>query len=113
MISKLVSYGKDRDEARRRMIRAIDEYRVTGIATTLGFGKFVMEHEAFIKGDFDTNFVDKHYYPENSNKKHTEKEESEIAAALSTYILSNPSMDNPVASNNSSKNKWKLRLKED
>ena len=113
MISKLVSYGKDRDEARRRMIRAIDEYRVTGIATTLGFGKFVMEHQAFIKGDFDTNFVDRHYYPENSNKKHTEKEESEIAAALSTYILSNPSMDNPIAYNKSSKNKWKLRLKED
>jgi len=113
MISKLVSYGKDRDEARRRMIRAIDEYRITGIATTLGFGKFVMEHEAFIKGDFDTNFVNKHYYPENSNKKHTEKEESEIAAVLSTYILSNPSIDNPVASNKNNKNKWKLRLKED
>jgi len=113
MISKLISYGKDRDEARRRMIRAIDEYRVTGIATTLGFGKFVMEHEAFIKGDFDTNFVDKHYYPENSNKKHTKKEESEIAAALSTYLLSTPSMDNPGASNKNSKNKWKLRLKED
>jgi len=113
MISKLISYGKDRDEARRRMIRAVDEYQVTGITTTLGFGKFVMEHEAFIKGNFNTNFVDRHYYPENSNKKHTEIEELEIAAALSTYILSNPTMDNPVSSNNSSKNKWKLRLKEE
>jgi len=113
MISKLISYGKDRDEARKRMIRAVDEYKVTGIATTLGFGKFVMEHEAFIKGDFDTNFVDKYYYPENSNKKHTKREESEIAAALSTYLLSNSSMDNPMTSINSSKNKWKLRLKED
>ncbi len=115
MISKLVSYGKDRDEARKRMIRAIDEYRVTGIATTLGFGKFVMGHKAFIKGDFDTNFVDKHYYPENSNKKDTKKEDSEIAAALSTYILSNPSKDNPDVApvSKNSKNKWKLRLRED
>ncbi|MNR51795.1 Biotin carboxylase [compost metagenome] len=47
MIAKLITYGKTREEAMDRMIRAIDEYEITGIKTTLGFGKFVMQHEAF------------------------------------------------------------------
>jgi acetyl-CoA carboxylase biotin carboxylase subunit len=57
MIAKLVTYGKDRTEAIERMIRAIDEYHITGITTTLGFGKFVMQHEAFVLGNFDTHFA--------------------------------------------------------
>ena len=47
MIAKLVTHGKDREEAMQRMIRAIDEYQITGIESTLPFGKFVMQHEAF------------------------------------------------------------------
>ena len=61
MIAKLITYGKDREEAIERMVRAIDEYEITGIQTTLGFGKFVMQHEAFTSGKFDTHFVDKYF----------------------------------------------------
>ncbi|MNL45125.1 pyruvate carboxylase subunit A [compost metagenome] len=43
------------------MIRAIDEYEITGIQTTLSFGKFVMQHEAFRSGNFDTHFVSKYF----------------------------------------------------
>jgi acetyl/propionyl-CoA carboxylase alpha subunit len=57
MLSKLVTYGRTRDEAIAEMIKAIDEYHVEGVATTLPFGKFVMQHEAFRSGDFDTGFV--------------------------------------------------------
>jgi len=63
MIAKLITYGKDRVEAIERMLRAIDEYRITGITTTLGFGKFVMRHEAFTSGNFDTHFVNKYFEP--------------------------------------------------
>jgi acetyl-CoA carboxylase biotin carboxylase subunit len=63
MIAKLITYGKDRTEAIERMIRAIDEYKITGITTTLGFGRFVMEHEAFTSGNFDTHFVKKYFNP--------------------------------------------------
>lgn len=63
MIAKLVTYGKDRGEAIERMVRAIDEYQITGITTTLGFGKFVMRHEAFTSGNFDTHFVSKYFTP--------------------------------------------------
>jgi len=60
MIAKLVVWGKDRQTAIDRMIVAIDDYQISGVKTTLDFGKFVLKHPAFISGDFDTNFV-KHY----------------------------------------------------
>lgn len=64
MLAKLVSYGKNREEAIQIMLRAIDEYRVEGVHTTLPFGKFVFEHEAFHSGKFDTHFVEQYYSAE-------------------------------------------------
>lgn len=64
MISKLVTYGKDREEARLRMIRAIEDYKIVGLHTTMEFARFVMKHESFISGDFDTHFVKKHFSPD-------------------------------------------------
>ena len=86
MLSKLVTYGKTREEAIELMIKAIDNYHVEGVATTLPFGKFVMEHEAFRSGDFDTGFV-KAYYDAEKLKSSFDKE-AEIAAlvALRQYV---------------------------
>lgn len=78
MIAKLVTHGKNREEAIERMIRAIDDYQITGIETTLAFGKFVMEHDSFKSGNFDTHFVKNFFKPEYI-KKHNDKE-AEIAA---------------------------------
>ncbi len=78
MIAKLVTFGKDRAEAIERMIRAIDDYIITGIQTTLPFGKFVMQHEAFTSGNFDTHFV-KNYFKTDSLIEYKE-EEAEVAA---------------------------------
>lgn len=64
MIAKLITFGATREEAIQRMIRAIADYRISGIETTLSFGNFVMHHEAFIKGDFDTKFIEKFFEPE-------------------------------------------------
>lgn len=61
MLSKLITYGKTREQAMDRMIEAIDNYKVTGVATTLPFGKYVMQHEAFRSGNFDTHFVQNHF----------------------------------------------------
>lgn len=61
MIAKLVVWGKTREDAINRTIKAIDEYQISGLKTTLDFGKYVMKHEAFRSGNFDTNFV-KHYF---------------------------------------------------
>jgi len=86
MLSKLVTYGKTREESIELMIKAIDNYLVEGVATTLPFGKFVMEHEAFRSGDFDTGFVKAYFNPEKM--KAQLDVEAEIAAmiALRQYI---------------------------
>lgn len=57
MIAKLVVWGKDRKSAIARTIEAIDAYQISGLKTTLDFGKYVLKHPAFVSGDFDTNFV--------------------------------------------------------
>ena len=86
MLSKLISYGKNREEAIALMIKAIDNYHIEGVATTLGFGKFVMQHEAFRSGEFDTGFVKNYYDAEKLKTQH--KSEAEIAAmiALKQYL---------------------------
>lgn len=86
MLSKLITYGKTRNEAIQLMRKAIDNYLIEGVQTTLPFGKFICEHDAFISGDFDTHFVKKYYSPEKLLEQH--KEEAEIAAliALKHYL---------------------------
>ncbi|MBC7654781.1 MAG: biotin carboxylase, partial [Oligoflexus sp.] len=85
-------------EAIERMIRAIDEYEITGIETTLPFGKFVMQHQAFISGNFDTHFVGKYFEPQMLDNQ--DEEEVMIAAIFATQLLSkkeNKTVINKVA----------------
>lgn len=86
MLSKLIVYGKTRNEAMQLMLEAISDYNVEGVNTTLSFGKYVFKHEAFRSGDFDTNFV-KHHYSEEKIKANNE-EEAKVAAliALKHYL---------------------------
>ncbi|GBF11034.1 acetyl-CoA carboxylase biotin carboxylase subunit [Tepidibacillus sp. HK-1] len=60
MIAKLIVWGRDRDEAISRMKRALDEFTVEGVKTTIPFHLKLLNHELFIKGDFDTKFLEKH-----------------------------------------------------
>jgi acetyl-CoA carboxylase biotin carboxylase subunit len=85
MIAKLITYGKDRTESIQRMIRAIDEYQISGIETTLAFGKFVMQHEAFVSGKFDTNFVSKYFSPDMPGEQH--EDEALIAALVAHHVM--------------------------
>lgn len=110
MIAKLITHGKDRTEAIERMIRAIDEFRITGIQTTLSFGKFVMGHEAFVSGKFDTHFVSKYFLPEylfDGNE-----EEAMIAALLGSAFLHEQNSVNIVAGTSSALPQWKKNRKE-
>jgi propionyl-CoA carboxylase alpha chain len=80
MLAKLITYGSTREEAIQLMIKAIDGYHVEGVQTTLPFGKFVFEHEAFRSGNFDTHFVKKYYNAEIL--KNQMAKEAEIAALV-------------------------------
>lgn len=86
MLSKLITYGKDRNEAIELMLKAIQDYKIEGVSTTLPFGTFVFKHDAFVSGDFDTNFVKKYYSPEII--KENQAKEAEVAAlvALKHYF---------------------------
>jgi acetyl/propionyl-CoA carboxylase alpha subunit len=80
MLSKLITFGKTREEAIELMIAAIQNYYIEGIKTTLPFGSFVCEHDAFRSGNFDTHFVEKYYSPEALRNK--QEEEAKIAALI-------------------------------
>ncbi|MEY8780834.1 acetyl-CoA carboxylase biotin carboxylase subunit [Allomuricauda sp. XS_ASV26] len=86
MLSKLITYGKTREEAIELMLEAILNYKVKGVQTTLPFGSFVFAHEAFRSGNFDTHFVKNYYSPEKI--KDQMGNEAEIAAmvALHQYL---------------------------
>jgi acetyl-CoA carboxylase, biotin carboxylase subunit len=84
MLAKLVAYAPTRDEAIDRLCRAIDEYYIKGIQTTLEFGKWAVQTEPFRTGNFDTKFIEKHYKPEYLLKDDTEAEQ--VAAMLSAQI---------------------------
>ncbi len=80
MLAKLVVHGANRSEAIQRMKEAIAAYEVEGVATTLPFGRFVLDHPAFVSADFDTHFVQHYFSPEKLTD--SRREEAEMAALL-------------------------------
>ena len=85
LLAKLVVWGVNREAAIQRMLEAISLYQIEGVATTLPFGRFVCQHEAFISGKFDTGFVKNHYSPEGILAQ--QKTEAEVAAKLALELL--------------------------
>jgi len=86
MIAKMICHDESRERAIQKTIRAIDEYEITGLETTLGFCRFVMNHEAFRSGNFDTKFVEKYFKPELLITTPDESTEL-IAAMFATQII--------------------------
>ncbi len=80
MLAKLITYGNTREEAIELMLNAIISYEIEGVETTLPFGTYVCEHEAFRSGNFDTHFVKQHYAPEKLLEQ--QKAEARIAALV-------------------------------
>jgi acetyl-CoA carboxylase biotin carboxylase subunit len=98
IISKLVAWGKDRTEAIARMKRALTEYVVTGVKTTIPFHIRVMNNRHFIKGDFDTNFIDKVFFKEEGGRTLEHGDVAVITAAVRMYLEERASTmaQNPV-----------------
>ena len=105
MLAKLITYGKDREEAIQLMIGAISEYKIKGISTTLPFGKFVCEHQAFSSGEFDTHFVKNYYTPELLLQQYTEEREIAAMVGLKLFLEHRDKLKVP---NNENSN-WALK----
>jgi acetyl-CoA/propionyl-CoA/long-chain acyl-CoA carboxylase, biotin carboxylase, biotin carboxyl carrier protein len=59
LIAKLIAWGADREEARRRLVRALDEYVIEGVKTVIPFHKLVLNDPKFIAGDYHTAYVER------------------------------------------------------
>lgn len=109
MISKLIVHGKDREQSIERMIRAIDDYKIVGIETTLPFCKFVMRHESFTSGNFDTHFV-KDYFSPDKLETSLPDETLELSAIMSAFFV-NESAQKRSQTNDKKINNWRLARK--
>jgi acetyl-CoA carboxylase biotin carboxylase subunit len=108
MIAKLITFGSTREEARLRMIRAIHDYQISGIETTLSFGDFVMKHPAFIEGDFDTKFIEKYFQADMLTKN---IDETASVAAFSAGNLFFQQIGSHQEVKNALPTNWQLKRK--
>lgn len=90
MISKLTTWGRTRAEAIRRMDRALDEYDIAGVETTLPFCRFVMQHDAFRRGHFSTHFVAQHFDPASLRDPAPDAERAAALAAVLYRAIQQP-----------------------
>jgi acetyl/propionyl-CoA carboxylase alpha subunit len=112
MIAKLIVHDETREKAIQRMIRAIDDYQITGIETTLGFCRFVLEHHAFKSGAFDTKFVEKYFSPDKLDIIWDEEELFLLSGlAIDIFEVNKSNLKNINGSQESAgKTNWRNRL---
>jgi len=91
------------------LIRAIEEYQVKGIKTTLPFGKWALQQPAFIEGNFDTNFINKYFTPQSLLTNETDI--NKLAAILAAYVWqqNNINLQEAAVSSNPRESAWKKR----
>jgi acetyl-CoA carboxylase biotin carboxylase subunit len=66
LLAKLICWGKDRTEALARLARALDEYTIAGVRTTIPFAQWLVRHPRFVAGDFSTDFIAEEWHPEEA-----------------------------------------------
>ena len=108
LIAKLCVWGKDREEAINRTKRALEEYRVSGVKTTIGFHRVMMDNKRFCSGDISTKFLDEEY-PDYKFTIPTQEigEIAAIAAAIDKYINEQKIMVNNKNNDSVSESNWK------
>lgn len=106
MIAKMSCHDETRERAIEKTIRAIDEYEITGLETTLGFCRFVMTHEAFRSGNFDTKFVEKYFNPELLKGNHPPEEEM-LASFLAVQVKEEKKEPIQTSSDRKNVSQWK------
>ncbi|MGV3528686.1 MAG: acetyl-CoA carboxylase biotin carboxylase subunit [Flavisolibacter sp.] len=106
MIAKLVAHAEDRNAAIAKLLSAISQYHIEGVSTTLPFGRFVLTHNAFVSGQFDTHFVNRYYAPEDVQAWRESRARAVALMALK-YRQQQLKITRPVQHQTTS---WKRRL---
>lgn len=86
MISKLIVWGKNRDEAINRMRRALYEYKITGIRTSIKYLERIMNNPNFIAGNYDTHFIENNQEQLMLNNGCEDCSDMVIVAAFIDYL---------------------------
>ncbi|MCZ2442915.1 MAG: acetyl-CoA carboxylase biotin carboxylase subunit [Flavobacteriales bacterium] len=108
MIAKMIVHAQTREEAIAKTIRAIDEYRIHGVKTTLDFCRYVLMHDNFKDGSFHTHFVNQYFKPEDLNTS-ADDDELRIAALLTAYLLPNASAkSSPLTEQSETASAWRI-----
>ncbi|TXE03441.1 acetyl/propionyl/methylcrotonyl-CoA carboxylase subunit alpha [Algoriphagus aquimarinus] len=111
MIAKLITHAENRSAAIEKMVRAIEDYKIVGIQTTLDFCKFAITHEAFVSGAFDTKFVENYFNPSVLDQEFTDSELEVISAlAVEFFIKNKPSGILQSKSADNIESAWRNRL---
>ena len=108
MISKLIVHAENRTQAIAKMTKAIRDYDIVGVETTLEFCDFAINHPAFVSGDFDTHFVD-NYFTEPS-KQLSPSEDVVDAAVVASYLLTSNNLNDQTYLPGAASD-WKLSRK--
>jgi acetyl-CoA carboxylase biotin carboxylase subunit len=82
LLSKLVVWGSDREHARKRMLRALDEFVLEGVPHNLAFHRWLAGHAEFVAGRLSTRFIEEHFTPEALAPTPEQSEVALLAAAL-------------------------------
>jgi len=85
MFGKLITWGKDRKDAIEKTKHALRDFYIAGVETTIPFCRFVMEHEAFVSGAFDTHFIENHFSTEKLPAPSAEEYDAAIIASTLLY----------------------------
>ena len=109
MISKLVVWGGTRREAIARMRRALGEYVIGGIKTTIPFHQWLMDDDDFLAGRLDTGFIERRYRPQAPHPDELTQDMALIAAVLDQWQVTRQATATPVSpSGGDDVNPWKL-----
>ncbi len=111
MISKLSVHGPDRESARKRMLRALDEYEISGCRTTIPFCEFTLKHPQFISADYDTHFVPEHFVPDEIQSSNKEEVVS-LAASLLKSVQEGSNGKDKQSNNSTDKSVWWVKRKQ-
>jgi len=105
MIAKLLAYGRDRSESIARMLRALSEYRIAGVATNIEFHKEILNHPDFKTGKLHTHFIEKNW-KQGENGDNGELEAMALALALAEHESRGKMTIGPTA--NRPRSQWRL-----
>jgi propionyl-CoA carboxylase alpha chain len=114
LMAKLIVFAEDRVKAIDKMIAAIQAFDLRGVANTLDFCRWVMQHPDFREGWFDTHFINRKFSPELLVEKVDEEEWAALSIAATTLLdgeKKKPKASSQIGNSSSSTSAWKMRTR--